>query len=67
MQEVLTKRIAKLLEDAGAAYDINAYRNAPPGLRIWGGATVEHEDLERLIPWLEWAYDKALAELKGKT
>ncbi len=55
------KRITALLEAEEAGYDLGAYRDAPPGLRLWAGATVDTEDLQALFPWLDWAF----AEIKG--
>ena len=57
------KQMVSLLEAEGAGYDIGAYRDAPPGLRLWAGATVETTDLQALFPWLDWAF----AEVKGKS
>ena len=62
-QAAVPKRIAAILESRGVAYDINGYRDAPPGLRIWGGATVELSDIEALLPWLDWAYAEVRSEL----
>ena len=57
------KRLAALVEKEGAALDIGGYRDAPPGLRIWCGATVDSDDLRALTPWLDWAFATLAAEL----
>jgi phosphoserine aminotransferase len=65
-QAAAAKKIATLLEKEGVAFDIGAYRDAPPGLRIWGGATVETADIQALTPWLDWAFQQVEAEYAAK-
>jgi phosphoserine aminotransferase len=60
-QAALVKKMAGLLEMEGAGYDVAGYRDAPPGLRLWCGATVDTDDLEALFPWLDWAFHEASA------
>lgn len=61
-RQALVLKIKGLLEAEGAAFDVESHRNAPAGLRIWCGCTVETADVEALTPWLDWAFETALAE-----
>ena len=62
-QADFAKNLAAILEREGVALDAASYRSAPPGLRIWCGATIEQSDLKSLTPWLDWAFSRCLAEL----
>jgi phosphoserine aminotransferase len=64
-QPAVAKALVELLEAEGVGYDLGAYRDAPPGLRLWGGATVAKEDLAALLPWLDWAYATVRGERRA--
>jgi phosphoserine aminotransferase len=64
-QAAAIKELCALLEREGVAYDVNGYRDAPPGLRVWCGGTVDTTDLEALTPWLDWAYAQVTAKSEG--
>jgi phosphoserine aminotransferase len=64
-QKAFVMRFKALLEDEGAVYDMEPHRNAPPGLRLWCGGTVETADVNAATPWLEWAFETAVEELAG--
>jgi phosphoserine aminotransferase len=63
-QADFAKKLASVLEKEGVALDVGGYRDAPPGLRIWCGATVDTADLDALTPWLDWAFASAIADLQ---
>lgn len=63
-QADFAKKLASVLEKEGVALDVGAYRDAPPGLRIWCGATVETSDLDALTPWLDWAFETVLSQVQ---
>ena len=65
-QRAFAKSIGKILTEEEVAFDIVNHRSAPPGLRIWAGATVESEDISKLLPWIDWAYQKIINNTGGE-
>ncbi len=61
-QAAVAKAVAKQVEEADAGYDLGGYRDAPPGLRLWGGSTVEAADMRALLPWLSWAFEQVKSQ-----
>ena len=61
LREAISKKLAAMLEREDVAFDIGGYRSAPPGLRIWCGATIDKEDVEALTHWLDWAWSQVKA------
>ncbi|HEX5866770.1 MAG TPA: phosphoserine aminotransferase, partial [Beijerinckiaceae bacterium] len=64
-QADFAKKLAGALEKEGVALDVGGYRDAPPGLRIWCGATVDTADLDALTPWLDWAFATVASDLQA--
>jgi phosphoserine aminotransferase len=62
-QAAFCKRLVSMLDKEGVAYDVGSYRDAPPGLRVWCGATIESDDVQALVAWLDWAYAACRAEV----
>jgi phosphoserine aminotransferase len=56
------KRVTSLVEEQGAGLDLSSYRDAPAGIRLWGGATVEPSDMAAVLPWLDWAFETVKSE-----
>jgi phosphoserine aminotransferase len=62
-QAEFAKSLSTLLEKEGVALDAASYRSAPPGLRIWCGGTIDRDDLQALMPWLDWAFERCVSSL----
>ena len=60
----MSDKVEDVLKSKSIDYDINSYKDAPAGIRIWGGATVESDDIQKLLPWIEWAFFETLERYK---
>ncbi len=60
----MSNKVEDVLKSKSIEYDIKAYKDAPAGIRIWGGATVESSDIDKLLPWIEWSFFETLERYK---
>ena len=64
ISDKMSNKVEDVLKSKQINYDINAYKDAPAGIRIWGGATVEASDIEKVLPWIEWSFFETMERYK---